>query len=216
VKPLIDPAIADYCVTHSHAPSPLLRELELYTRSHFPNADMLTGALEGALLAQLVRLSGARRVLEIGLFTGYSALAMAEALPHDGTLLSCEIDPHNAAVAQRFIDRSPHGRKIAIRMGAALDTLEALRDEPPFDLVFLDADKENYGRYYEQLHPLVRPGSLIVVDNTLWSGKVLAPTAPADLAIAAFNRRVAADPSVECTLLPVRDGMTLILKKAVS
>lgn len=214
MKPLLDPAITEYCATHSRPPSPLLSELERYTRAHFSNAGMLTGPLEAALLALLVQIRGARRVLELGLFTGYSALAMAEVLPPDGTLLSCEIDPHHAAVAQRFFDRSPHGRKISIRMGPALDTLEALRGEARFDMVFLDADKEHYGQYYERLRPLTGPGSIIVVDNSLWSGRVLSPTTPEDLAIAALNRRIVADPDVECALLPVRDGMTLVVRRA--
>ncbi|MHB1587297.1 MAG: O-methyltransferase [Acidiferrobacteraceae bacterium] len=213
MEALLDPALAHYCETHSHPPGPLLREIEHYTREHFSDAEMLVGPVEGALLALLVRLSGARRVLEIGLFTGYSALTMAEALPREGVLVSCEIRPDTAAVAQRFFDRSPHGAKIRVRMGPALDTLEGLRDDEPFDLAFLDADKENYGHYYDRLRMLVRSGGLIIADNTLWSGRVLAPKNPSDLAIAAFNRRVREDPHVESVLLPVRDGMTIIRRK---
>ncbi|MHB1528270.1 MAG: O-methyltransferase [Acidiferrobacteraceae bacterium] len=213
MEALLDPALATYCETHSQVPSLLLRELEQYTRAHFKDAEMLIGPVEGALLALLVRLLAARRVLEIGLFTGYSALTMAEALPQDGTLVSCEIRPDTAAVAQRFFDRSPHGGKIHVRVGPALDTLEGLRDDAAFDLAFLDADKENYGQYYERLRALVRPGGLIVADNTLWSGRVLAPKQPSDLAISAFNRRVHEDPGVECVILPVRDGLTLIRRK---
>ncbi|MHB1566075.1 MAG: O-methyltransferase [Acidiferrobacter sp.] len=210
---LIDGALEAYALAHTSPPVPILHELEQYTHAHRADAGMVSGALEGALLRLLVMMSGARRVLEIGLFTGYSALTMALALPADGEILSCEQDPEVAAIAQRFFDRSPAGRKIHIRMGAALATLEALRDER-FDLVFIDADKENYVRYYERSLALLPVGGLIVADNTLWSGRVLAPQTPSDLGIAAFNRRVLNDPSVEAVLLTVRDGVTVARKRA--
>lgn len=209
---LIDEALENYARDHSSALPDVLAEIEHYTRAHRSDAQMLSGPLEGAFLRLLVLLCAARRILEIGLFTGYSALTMATALPADGELISCEQDPEVIALAQRFFDRTPHGRKIHIRPGAALDTLEALRHEE-FDLVFIDADKENYPRYYDRVMPLLRPGGLLVADNTLWSGRVLAPRTPADLGIAAFNRKVRHDPAVDAVLLTIRDGVTVVRKK---
>ena len=174
---------------------------------------MLTGAHEGALLAMLVRLVGARRVLEIGAFTGYSALCMAGALPADGEILSCDINPETSAIAQSFFDRSPHGHKIRLRLAPALETLAGLPDSQTFDLVFLDADKENYVNYYEAVLPRLRPGGVIVADNVLWSGRVLAPKEKTDHAVAAFNEHVRRDTRAECVMLPVRDGVSLIRKR---
>ena len=151
-------------------------------------------------------------ILEIGLYTGYSALTMAEALPAEGKVLSCEIERENAAIAQSFFDRSPHGHKIEIRVGAALQTLQALPAAPGFDLVFLDADKEHYSEYYQEALPRLRSNGLLVADNTLWSGNVLQPEKETDHAVVAFNTLVQQDTRVECVLLPLRDGVTLIRK----
>ncbi|HVO50346.1 MAG TPA: class I SAM-dependent methyltransferase [Thermoanaerobaculia bacterium] len=202
-----------YVRAHSAAPSPLLLELEAHTTAHCRNPEMMAGPVEGAFLAMLVRLTGARRVLEIGLFTGYSALSMAEALPEDGRLVSCEIDPGAAAVAQSFLDRSDHGGKIDVRRGPALETLGALPPGARFDLAFLDADKENYVAYYESIVPLLRPGALLVADNVLWSGAVVVPRSAEARALARFNRVVHDDPRVECVLLTVRDGIMLARKR---
>ena len=216
----IDKDVEKYAFEHT-APEPdLLRELadETYARMEWPN--MLTGRLEGRLLMLLARLAGARRVLEIGTFTGYSALSLAEGLPEDGKVITCEIDPRNADFARRYFARSPHGRKIEIRLGPALETLAALKaaasEAGPagdFDLAFIDADKENYPAYYEAVMDLVRPGGIILVDNTLWSGKVLAPRDRESLAIDALNSRIARDGRVENVLLTVRDGVQLVRKK---
>lgn len=213
MEPVLPPAIDAYARAHSTPPSALVAELEAYTRAHFGReADMLIGPTEGALLRLLVRLAGARKVLEIGLFTGYSALTMAEALPADGSLISCEINPESAAVAQSFFARSEHGRKISIRLGPALETLATLREQT-FDLVFLDADKENYPRYYEEILPLLRPGGLLVADNVLWSGRVLAPERASDHALVRFNELVTQDTRVDSVLLTVRDGVMVARKK---
>lgn len=210
---IVPQVLEDYAASHSDAQSPLRAELEAYTRAHCAYPEMMVGPLEGALLQMLIRLTGARRVLEIGLFTGYSALAMAEALPEDGSILSCEIDPANAAVAQGFFARSPHGRKIAVRLGPALDTLRRLPADTVFDVVFLDADKENYSAYYELIVPRLRSGGLLVVDNVLWSGRVLAPKAETDHGLVQFNHRAQQDARVENVLLTVRDGVMLVRKK---
>ncbi len=174
---------------------------------------MLTGRTEGALLRMLVRLTRARHILEIGLYTGYSALTMAEALPQDGQLISCDMNPETSSIAQSFFDRSPHGHKITIRLGPALDTLKAMPLDPVFDIAFLDADKENYCSYYELVLPRLKTGGLLVADNTLWSGKVVKPREPSDRALATFNELVQADPRVDNVLLTVRDGVMLARKR---
>ncbi len=212
---IIPKALDDYCAAHTSPPSALLAELETWTRRERNDAQMLTGHVEGALLAWLVRLTGARRVLEIGTFTGYSALAMAEALPADGELVTCDNNAARADIAQSFFNRSPHGKKIQLRHGPALETLAAMPAAETFDLAFLDADKENYSNYYEVILPRLKPGGLLVADNVLWSGRVLKPESPADRAIVAFNERVRADARVEKLMLPVRDGILLVRKKPV-
>jgi caffeoyl-CoA O-methyltransferase len=213
VKAIIPRKIEEYCLRHSTARDKLLQELERYTRRHCADAQMLIGPHEGALLALLVRLTGARQVLEIGTFTGYSALCMAEALPGNGRLITCEIKPRHAEIAQSFFKRSRHGRKIKLRLGPALETLTNLPASANFDFVFLDADKENYVNYYEMVLPRLRSGGLIVADNVLWSGRVLAPRKKTDRAVVRFNKHVRRDPRVECVMLPVRDGVSLIRKR---
>lgn len=212
MKAIVPRPIEEYATAHTSGPAPLLAELEAYTLAHCARPHMLTGRLEGALLRMLVKLTRARRVLEIGLYTGYSALTMAQALPPDGEVLSCEIDVDNARVAQSFFDRSPDGRKIRVLLGPALETLQTLPTEPAFDLAFLDADKEHYGDYYHAVLPRLRRGGLLVADNTLWSGSVLKPEHDSDRAVVAFNALVQADERVENVLLTVRDGVTLIRK----
>lgn len=207
---LIAPELDTYAAEHSSQPSALLRELEEYTHANCALPQMVTGALQGALLRMLVKLTNADRILEIGLFTGYSALTMAEAMGRNGRVVSCEVDEDNAAIAQRYFARSPYGGKIEVKLGPALDTLKNLQG--PFDLAFLDADKENYCAYYDLLLPLLKPGGIIAADNVLWSGKVLEPRNAADRAIVAFNDKVARDPAVEVVLLTVRDGVSLIRK----
>lgn len=213
MKAIIPPKIEEYCLRHSTPRGKLLHELEKYTRRHVENSQMLIGPHEGALLAMLVRLSGARRVLEIGTFTGYSALCLAEALPNNGRLLTCEINPRHAEIAQSFFRRSRHGRKIRLRLGPALDTLAGLPRTAKFDLVFLDADKENYVNYYEAVLPRLQSGGLIVADNVLWSGRVLVPKKKTDRAVVRFNKHVRRDKRVECVMLSVRDGVSLTRKR---
>jgi caffeoyl-CoA O-methyltransferase len=145
------------------------------------------------------------------MFTGYSALCMAEGLPDDGELITCDIDPEAEKVARRHFAQSPQGKKIRIAMGPAIDTMASL--VAPFDLVFLDADKESYLAYYERALELLRPGGLVVADNTLWGGKVLKPESAADRGIVAFNTKVAADPRVDRVLVTVRDGIMLARKR---
>jgi caffeoyl-CoA O-methyltransferase len=211
MTPIIPEKIERYCTEHSAPASALADELDRYTREHWQSAQMLCGRWEASLLRLLVAVTGARRVLELGLFTGYSALNIAEALPQDGEIVSCEIEQKNADLARRFLDRSAHGHKVKIRIGAALDTLRNLA--PSFDLVFLDADKENYGAYLDRCLPLLRQNGLIVADNVLWSGRVFEPKEASDRAIVAFNDKVRDDPRVESVMLPLRDGVSVIRKR---
>lgn len=178
--------------------------------------EMLSGHVEGQALKMFVHMTRAQRVLDIGMFTGYSALAMAEALPEDGRLIACEVDPYVATVAQALFQNSPHGSKIEVKLGPALATLDALAaTSESFDLVFIDADKREYEQYFQRLlnTPLLAPNGFICVDNTLLQGQPYLPAeerSPNGEAIAQFNRTVAADPRVEQVLLPIRDGLTLI------
>jgi caffeoyl-CoA O-methyltransferase len=208
---LVPAKIEAYAAAHTDPPGALYEELREVTYARMDSPNMQVGPVEGAFLKMLVQLSGAKRVLEIGMFTGYSGLKMAEGLPDGGELITCDIDPEAEAIAREFHARSPHGKKITIRMGPALRTIKSLR--PPLDLVFIDADKERYSAYYKAVLPLLRPGGLIVADNTLWSGRVLKPRAESDRAIVAFNKLVARDKRVEKVLLTVRDGMLLVRKK---
>ncbi|WP_437508388.1 O-methyltransferase [Sorangium sp. So ce1099] len=212
MPPIANPELERYAHDHTEPPPALLDELREYTRAHDPRAGMQVGRIEGTLLGVLVALMQARRVLEIGTFTGYSALSMAQALPPDGELITCDLDPEVARVARSFFDRSEHGKKIRIAVGDALDTIRALPASPPFDLVFIDADKVRYSTYYEEALPRLRRGGLIVADNTLWSGEVLAPETEDARALAAFNDLVLRDPRVEKVMLTVRDGVTLARK----
>ena len=209
---ITDTAIEAYAEAHTEPLPALLQELAAETEREFgEQAGMLSGQLVGTLLQTLVAATAARRVLEVGMFAGLSAQMMAAALPEDGRLITCDLDPKAITLARRYFARSPHGHKIEVREGPALDTLRAL--EGPFDLVFIDADKRNYINYYEAALPLLAPAGLIAVDNVLWSGRVLAPREPDDAAIAAFNDHVHADPRVVAVIVPVRDGVTLIRRK---
>ncbi|MDH6061434.1 class I SAM-dependent methyltransferase [Chrysosporum bergii ANA360D] len=182
--------------------------------------EMLSGHLEGQTLKMFVHMTKARRILEVGMFTGYSALAMAEALPKDGQLIACEVDPYVAQFAQNCFSESPHGQKILVEVAPALDTLQKLAaKKESFDLIFIDADKKEYVQYFQTIldHDLLTTDGLICVDNTLLQGQVYLPPEQRSAngeAIAQFNRVVAADPRVEQVLLPVRDGITLIRRVA--
>src|SRR5450432_1410545 len=169
----IDAAIEQFANDHTQPETDLYARLREETYRSMESPQMQVGLLEGRFLQMLVRLTGARKILEIGMFTGYSTLMMAEALPEDGRLITCEVDPKAEAIARRYFADSPHGNKITIQMRPALDTINALSG--PLDLVFIDADKPNYCNYYEACLPLVKPGGLIIGDNVLWSGKVIDP-----------------------------------------
>ncbi|MDE3095842.1 MAG: class I SAM-dependent methyltransferase [Chloroflexota bacterium] len=208
---LVPEAIETYAARHTTPLPPLLDELVAKTREAMGEAaGMLSGQVEGTLLQALCAATGARRVLEIGTFTGFSALMMAAALPDDGELITCDLDPKAIALARSFFARSPDGHKITLVEGPALETMKTLRG--PFDVAFIDADKERYIAYYEAALPLLAPRGLIAVDNVLWSGRVLDPKEKSDRAIVAFNEHVQHDARVTNVLLSVRDGVMLVRK----
>ena len=202
--------IEEYAAAHTSPEHPLLAEVAAATRASQEGHGMMVGLLEGRFLETLVWLSGARRILEIGCFTGYSALSMAAALPAGGTITTCEIDPERAAMARRHFAASPWADRIDLVEGPALESLTLLTG--PFDLVFIDADKANYPRYYAAVLPLLADRGLIVADNVLWSGRVLDEADQSDdtKAIRAFNDMVVDDPRVTCVMATVRDGVLLI------
>lgn len=208
---LVAPEIDEYAVSKSEPTSQLLQELVEVTHRDTEWPIMLTGPLEGRFLKMMVQITGAKRVLEIGMFTGYSALSMAEGLPEDGELITCDIDPHCIGIARKFFDRSPYGRKIKIKEGPALDSIKTLNG--PFDVVFIDADKPNYSNYYEAVLPLLRQGGVILVDNALFGGAVLNPNDERSEAIAKLNDFIAKDERVDRVLLPIRDGVFVVRKR---
>lgn len=210
---LVDEMVEIYARAHSTPVPELLIELRKYTYDHIDLPQMQVGPLEGMFLKLLARVSRATRILEIGTFTGYSALMMAAALPEDGELVTCEIDPKIASVAQRFFNRSPDAAKIKLKVAPASKTLHSLEPQS-FDMAFIDADKENYINYFKQTLPLMRKNGLIVVDNVLWSGKVLQPTEEQEAstkAISAFNDFLSKEAKLEKIMVTIRDGMTLIV-----
>jgi caffeoyl-CoA O-methyltransferase len=202
--------IEEYAERHSKPLSGIYEKLWLETYSKTHNSKAMVGSLEGAFLRMLVLMTGARRILEIGTFTGYSALLWAEALPRDGRVITCDINPETTEIARRYFAESPHGHKIEIKLGPALQSLKFISG--PFDLCFVDADKESYPDYYEACVERVRPRGLIVLDNMLRNGEVLDPTDPGSMAIDGLNKHIRKDPRVENVLLPVRDGIMLVFK----
>lgn len=209
---LVSEAIEQYAHDHTQPPGALFEELREVTYAKADNPNMQVGRVEGALLRNLVGLIGARRVLEIGTFTGYSALCMADALPADGTLVTCDRDESVVAIARTFFARSPHGHKIEVRVGDALETLRSYEATDELDLAFIDADKARYVDYYDLIVPRLRKGGLLVADNTLWSGRVLSPESEDSHGIVRFNAHVQADTRVDNVLLTVRDGIMLARK----
>ena len=210
---LVSEAVEAYAAGHTTAPPDYLRALADETRATLESPQMLTGEVEGRLLEMLVFLARPRLVLEIGTYSGYSALSMARALPDGGRIVTCELDPERADFARRHIDGAGRGDRIEIRVGPASETIAAL--DGPFDLIFIDADKEGYLDYYEATLPKLSARGLIVVDNVLWSGKVLDPDDQSEdtVAIRAFNDFVRDDPRVTCVMATVRDGVTLIRRR---
>jgi caffeoyl-CoA O-methyltransferase len=202
--------IDDYAEAHTTPPTDLLDRLAEETKATLSAPQMLTGAVEGRFLQFLVYATGARRILELGTFSGYSSISMAAALPPGGRIDTCEISEEHAAVANRYIAEAGYDDRITVHMGPGLETVASLEGE--FDFVFIDADKENYVNYYEAVLPRLSPHGLIAADNTLWSGRVLDDSDDSEgtEAIRAFNEHVIADERVVSVMLTVRDGITLI------
>ena len=209
--------IERYVDEHTTPEPDHLAALAAETREKLRAPQMLSGHVEGTLLQTLVFATGARRVLEFGTYSGYSALSMAAGLPDGGRVVTLEVDPEHAEFARRHFAASPHGEKIELRLGPALESLRDLGDEP-FDLVFIDADKTGYLDYYEAALGLLSERGLIVVDNTLWSGAVIPERDPdpseSTAALRRFNDHVASDARVTCVILTVRDGVTLIRRRS--
>jgi caffeoyl-CoA O-methyltransferase len=211
---IVSEEIDRYAEAHTSPPGELLARLAEETRATLELPQMLTGPVEGRLLEFLVFASSARRVLEVGTYSGYAALSMAAALPPDGRIDTCEVEERHADVARRYIAESPYADRIHVHVGPALETIERL--EGTFDFVFIDADKVNYRNYYEALVPRLAEGGLMAVDNTLWSGRVLdaEDDSESTRAIVEFNEHVRNDPRVTSMMLTVRDGITLIRRTA--
>jgi caffeoyl-CoA O-methyltransferase len=208
---IVEPTVEEYAEAHTTPDGELFERLAEETRAKTSAPQMMVGRIEGQFLARLVRLSGARRILELGTFTGYSSISMASALPADGRIITCDIDPETMGIARRYMDESGYGDKIETRLGPALETIRTI--EGPFDLVFIDADKPNYRAYYEAVLPLLAEDGVIIADNVLWSGRVLEDDGDESTrAIKEFNEHVRADSRVVSVMLTVRDGMTLIQK----
>ena len=205
-------AVEAYAAAHTTTPAPFLQALAAETRETLDSPQMLTGEIEGRFLEFLVFLGQPRLVLEIGTYSGYSALSMAQALPDGGRIVTCELDPERVAFAQRHIEAAGLSERIEVRQGPALETISGL--DGPFDLVFVDADKAGYHDYYEAVLPKLSERGLIVIDNVLWSGRVAEPEGDDDTdstkALRAFNDHVAADERVVSVMLSVRDGVTLV------
>jgi caffeoyl-CoA O-methyltransferase len=202
--------IEEYCERHTTALTELHEQLLRETEEKTRTANFLVGEIEGAFLRMLARMTQAKRILEVGMFTGYSALSFAEALPPDGLIVTCEIDPKAIEIARRFFARSSHREKIQILEGRAADSLKTVSG--PFDLCFIDADKPNYDYYYDRCLELARKGGLIVLDNMLRYGRVLNSTGEDARIVNALNDRIHNDPRVENVLLPFRDGIMLAYK----
>jgi caffeoyl-CoA O-methyltransferase len=210
---IVPEPVERYAEAHTTPHDDLLRELAEETRATLRVPEMLTGPVEGRLLQLLVFATRARRVLELGTYSGYSALSMAAGLPEDGEIHTCEIDPEHAEVARRYIGRSPYAGRVHVHLGPALATVAQLDGE--WDLVFLDADKKGYHDYYEALLPRLAAHGLLVVDNTLSGGDVVDPgDDERSRLMADFNDHVLRDPRSQCVMLTVRDGVTLIRRAA--
>jgi caffeoyl-CoA O-methyltransferase len=207
---LVTEEIERYAEAHTTPHSGLLQRLAEETKATLERPSMLTGTIEGRFLEFLVFATGARRILELGTYSGYSAISMAAALPADGRIDTCEVDEEHAGVARRYIEEAGFSDRITVHLGPALETIARL--EGQFDFVFIDADKENYVNYYEAVLPRLSERGLIAADNTLWSGRVLDESDDSEgtRAIRAFNEHVRGDDRVVSVMLTVRDGVTLI------
>ncbi|KIH96897.1 SAM-dependent methyltransferase [Streptomonospora alba] len=212
----LPPELHDYLVAHGAPVDPVLADLAAETARLYPDlTTMQIGPEQGTFMTLLARIGGARDVVEVGTFTGYSAICMARGIPEDGTLLALDVSEEWTALARRYWERAGIAHKVRLRLGPALDTLRELPEDRRFDLAFIDADKEGYIGYWEELVPRMRPGGVLLVDNTLSHGRVVDPaetSAPVQ-GIRDFNDHALADERVELVLLPVGDGLTMARKR---
>ena len=213
-RPVADVEMETYATAHSTPPSEQLAEVARATNEWSDHPGLMVDEVEGKLLSLLVAVSGARHVLEVGTFTGYSAISMAEALPADGHITTLELSPEHAAKAAEHIAMAGASERVTILEGPALESLAGL--DGPYDLAFIDADKPGYPVYFDAVVPLMRPGGLIVADNVLRRGRVLDQdnADPGIVAMREFNDRAASDPRVEVVMLTVRDGISLFRVKS--
>ena len=211
----VSPEVHAYLVQHGTPPDEVQRALIEETQKLGGISMMQIAPEQGAFMTLLARAIGARYALEVGTFTGYSALCIARALPDDGRLICCDVSEEWTAIARRYWEKAGVSEKIDLRIAPALDTLRALPQQPQLDFAFIDADKPGYIAYYEEILKRLRPGGLILVDNVLWLGRVVDASADDEqtLAIRGFNDHVARDSRVECVMLPVSDGLTLLRKR---
>jgi caffeoyl-CoA O-methyltransferase len=205
---LIDPRVDEYAEAHTTPSGELYRRLAAETHEKTTAPQMMVGEVEGRFLEFLVRSTGAKRVLELGTFTGYSSLSLARGLAEGGRVVTCDVNEETTAIARRYAEEAGLADRIEYRVGPGLETLADL--EGPFDLIFVDADKENYLNYYEAVLPMLAPDGLLLADNALRNGRVLAD---GDEPMKTFNDHVLADERVECVLLTVRDGILLVRKR---
>ncbi len=210
VVPITDPKIDRYSEQHTTPESNEIRKLIKSSDDELEYIDMISGRAVGQFLKMLIKISGAKRVLELGTFTGYSAITMAEALPEDGEVITLEMNLKYQNIAQTHFDKSEFGYKIKMIRGNAQTTIDTVEGE--FDLAYLDGDKLRYHLYFEKILEILKPGGLIIADNVLWDGTVLNPQDHKAKALAEFNQLVAEDERVEQVLLPVRDGLNVIRK----
>lgn len=210
---IVSTEIEAYAEAHSMAESATCRALREETCRCMEAPQMMVGPLEGAFLKLITQTVQAKRILEIGMFTGYSALCFAEALSDDGKIITCEVDQDAAAIARKYFAQSPVGRKIEVKMGPALETMQTLSGR--FDLIFIDADKQNYCNYFRRALDLLSPAGVILIDNVLWDGDVLRQPPPDErtAAIQDLNQMIASDPKVNAVMITIRDGIFLVKKK---
>ena len=214
VMDIVSPAINDYLLAHSEHADDVLRDLAEETHRELGGrAGMQISHDEGELLTMLVRITGARQAVEVGTFTGYSSICIARGLPDDGHLLCCDVSEEWTAIARRYWERAGVADRIDLRIAAAVETLRSLPAEPSLDFAFIDADKTGYPAYVEEILPRLRPGGLMVLDNMLRDGRVLAPENDDDRAIHELNQALVDDDRIDVVLLPVRDGVSLARKR---
>lgn len=206
----LDKEIEEYINRHTSSETKILNDLVRQSSAELEYTDMLSGRQVGQFLKLLVRIGKYKRILEVGTFTGYSAIWMADALPDDGELITLEMNERYTEISNRFFSREPYNRKIRQVMGPALETIDAL--EGKFDMMFIDADKLQYPDYFHKLRPKLKRGGVLTVDNALWGGSVVDPDDAKSRAVNRLNKLIRNDPGFEQVILPVRDGIMVAVR----